>query len=357
MDQSNALLKPNGGLVQREEFGATEVMQIRETAATAVAAREKAAVEARYVMALQRPRNIEKARQQLLKACDNPDFAESSWYKIPNKGEGFTIRFAEEALRCFGNIYPETMTVYENEQIRIIRVTVTDLESNLSYSSEIIIQKAIERQRVREGQTVLARRMNSSGKEVFLIEATDDEVLVKQNSLRSKALRTDGLRLIPSWLKEEAKQKIFAAMDGKTKQDPDAAKRKLIDGFAEVGVRVTDLEAYLGHGLEQVSVKELVDLKKIWVAVANGEISWAEVLEARQPSAEELKGSKEAQERVLAEKLAKAKQDNPQQQNSGGVQQGSTEPAKDGNSAESGTDVKSATPPPAGKGQNKKFFD
>jgi len=301
------LVRASGGaIVQRQEFGATELQVVKETAAAAVAAREKAAVEARYVMALRQPRNIEYARQQLLKACDNKSFASSSWYKIPNKGEGFTIRFAEEALRCFGNVYPETMTVYENEQIRMIRVTVTDLESNLSYSSEVIIQKAVERQNVKPGQVVLGERINSYGKKVFLVEATEDEVTVKQNALRSKALRTDGLRLIPSWLKEEAKQRIFETMSHEIKEDLDGAKRKMIDSFAELGVKVPDLEAYLAHSIERVTPKEVSDLKKIWVAVANNEASWAEVLESRQPSEEEKHGSKEAAQKVAEDKLKAA---------------------------------------------------
>ena len=298
-----ALVKGNGAVIQREEFGVSQLQVVKETAATAVAAREKAAVEARYIMAMNRPRNIEYARQQLLKACDNKTFALSSWYKIPNRGEGFTIRFAEEALRCFGNVFPETMTVYENEQLRMLRITVTDLESNLSYSSEIIIQKTIERKNS-QGRAVIGERLNSSGEKVFIVEATDAEVFLKQNILRSKAIRTDGLRLIPSWLKDEAKQHIFEAAQKEIKGDLDGARRKLIDSFAEIGVKVPDLEAYLFHTTERMDPKEVSDLRSIWVAVTNGETSWAEIIESRKPSDAEKTGSKKAATNVAEEKLA-----------------------------------------------------
>lgn len=304
------LTKFGGADVAREEFGATQIEVVRETAAAAVAAREKAAVEARYIVAMRKPRNIEYARQQLLKACDNKYFAASAWFDLTrhNRGEGFTIRFAEEALRCFGNVYPETSTVYENAEIRMIRVTVTDLESNLSYSSEIIVQKTVERKQLRKGQKALSERVNSYGDTVYIVEATDDEITVKQNAALSKAIRTNGLRLIPSWLKEEAKRRIVETMHAEVKQDIDAAKRRVIDSFVELGVKVPDLEAYLGHGMEHITPKGVTDLRQIYTAIKDGDLSWAEVMDSRQPAEEEKHGSKEAAQKVAEEKLRKAKE-------------------------------------------------
>lgn len=326
--QETGLTRANGGAtVQREEFGATELQTIQETASTAVAAREKAAVEARYIVAMRRPRSLEKVRQDLLKACSNHDFAESSWFVIPNRGEGFTIRFAEEALRCMGNVYPETMTVYENAQLRMIRSTVTDLESNTTYSSEIIVQKTIERKNLKKGQQALGERINSYGDKVYIVEATDDEVTVKQNSAKSKAIRTDGLRLIPSWIKEEAKRAIFATMEGKAKADPDAEKRKLIDSFAEYGVKVPDLEQYLGHTIEKIVPKEIVDLRKVYVAVVNGDVSWVELMEECPPSEEEQHGSVEAAQKVAEEKLAKIREETGQAKATAEVKAEESKPA------------------------------
>lgn len=311
--------------VTREEFGATQLEVVRETAAAAVAAREKAAVEARYIVAMRQRRKIEITRQELLKSCRHPDFAEAAWYKRPagrakNKktgqwedtyAEGFSIRFAEEALRCFGNVYPEMSVVFESDDTRIVRVTVTDLEANLPYSTEIVIRKQVERKKLKEGQVAVGQRINSSGDPVFIVEATDDEILSKQNALRSKSIRTDGLRLIPAWLKAECKREIFEAMEGQVKNDPDAAKRRIIDSFSALGITVTDIEEYLGHQIERIAPKEIVDLRTLYTALKDNEISWDEAMESRSPSPEERSGSKEAAQKVAEEKLRKAKEGQP----------------------------------------------
>nr|NIU03565.1 hypothetical protein [Gammaproteobacteria bacterium]NIV50929.1 hypothetical protein [Gammaproteobacteria bacterium]NIX84839.1 hypothetical protein [Gammaproteobacteria bacterium] len=100
-----------------------------ETASTAVAAQAAASVQARYVMALQRPRNIDQVRVDLLKECKRPGFARVAMYHKPiGKGvTGPSIRFAEAAMRCMGNLMPEVATLYDDHDKRILRVSVTDL--------------------------------------------------------------------------------------------------------------------------------------------------------------------------------------------------------------------------------------
>lgn len=143
----------NSGAVARQDFSGHEVAQIVETASSAVAAQAKAAVEARYILAMRRPREREDVRTRLKKECKRPGFADAAWYRKPigNGVEGFSIRFAEAALRCMTNAYPETMIVYEDDRKRIIQVTVTDLESNITYSSQLVLSKTVERSKLKDG--------------------------------------------------------------------------------------------------------------------------------------------------------------------------------------------------------------
>src|SRR5260370_1103694 len=81
----------------RREFAGTSIEKKRETAATAMASQARAAVEARYVVALQRPRDIMQARTKMLQACKRHGFAELSRYSVPRGGQniqGWTIRMA-----------------------------------------------------------------------------------------------------------------------------------------------------------------------------------------------------------------------------------------------------------------------
>lgn len=275
------------GLMVREDFSATEYSYQSETAATAVAAREAAAVQARYLVALKRPRDIDDVRVRLLKECDRTGFAAVARYVKPigkdatKWPKGPSIRFVETALRCFGNVYPEQSIVFEDESQRIVRVTVTDLEANVSYSSEILVKKTMERRYLKEGQEVISERVNSQGDKTYLVYATDDDVQNKQNALISKAIRNNGLRIIPGDLVEECMERVLVTQSAEDKKDPDSAKRKIIDAFAAVGVLPADLHAFLGHGLDRVLPAELAELRAAHSAIKDGETTWDAIMENR----------------------------------------------------------------------------
>lgn len=291
-------------IIKREEFGAAQTTAALETAASAIAARERGETEARYVMAERHPRDIESVRVAILKECERPGFADVARYKKPIGGttiEGPSIRFAEAALRCYGNIYAPQAIVFEDEQQRIIRVAVTDLENNISYPSEIVVKKTVERKQKREGLEVLGERKNMKGETVYLIRATEDDIQNKQNALVSKALRNNGLRLIPGDIIEECMERVLQTQRKADKQDPDAAKRKVIDAFAGLGIGPAELAVFLGHSLERIQPAELVELRAAYSAIRDGEAYWSDLLAAKG-----IADAKSMQQAVAAEKIASA---------------------------------------------------
>jgi hypothetical protein len=269
------------GALVKQEFGATEMELRAETASTAAAAQAQAAVQARYIMALRRPRDLDEVRIRLLKECSRPGFAEVARYHKPvGKGvEGPSIRFAEAALRCMTNMLPETSTIYDDQRKRIIRVSVTDLEANVTYTKDIVIEKTVERSSVKQGQEVLRERMNSYGKKTYLVEATEDDLLNKEAALGSKALRGLSLRHLPGDIMDECMVKVISTLENKAAKDPDAERKKLVDAFDSIGVPVADLKTYLGHDLATCSPHELVSLRAVYAAIRDGEATWREALE------------------------------------------------------------------------------
>lgn len=300
---SNNYDKTNTGAVAvRQDFGGQELDIAGETAAAAVVAREKAMVEARFIMAMRRPRDHEDVRQRLLKECKRPNFAAVAKYRKP-VGEGIvgpSIRFAEAALRCMTNILAETVVVYDDERKRIVRVSVMDLESNITYPVDVTISKTVERKNP-AGRVVVSERLNSDGKTVYEVLATDDEILNKQNALISKALRTSGLRLLPGDIFDEAMRQIDETKRGEVKKDPDAEKRRVIDAFSEVGVSAIDLQAYLGHTLDRMTPAEILELREVFAAIREGESTWDAVMEGR---GDRTVGGREQQEEIAARKIA-----------------------------------------------------
>ncbi|MFK5283136.1 hypothetical protein ACI3PL_26555, partial [Lacticaseibacillus paracasei] len=72
----------------------------------------------------------------------------------------------------------------------------------------------------------------------------------KQNALVSKAVRTLAMRLIPGDLVDGAMEVVIQTQNKRDAQDPDAARKKLVDAFAGVGVKPADLKTYLAHDLD-----------------------------------------------------------------------------------------------------------
>lgn len=251
-----------------------------ETASTALAAQAKALVEARYIVALKKPRDLAKARQDFLAECGFPSFARVAIYNKPiGKGvTGPSIRFVESAIRCLGNIISDTTAIYDDPDRRIVRVSVCDLETNVSYYQDITVTKTVERRFAKEGE-YLSTRPNSGGGITYIVPATDDDIINKQNALISKAVRTLGLRLIPGSLIEDGKDKVAQVLREADKKDPDAAMNAIFDSFYDVGVTVGQIIEYLGHDAKVLSPKELKDLRGYYAAIRDGETTWLEIME------------------------------------------------------------------------------
>ena len=300
---------PVRGQTARQDFSGGELTTRGETAAVAVAAQAKAAVEARYMMALHRPRDYSEVRVRLIKECKRPGFAAVARYQKPigkDKAKwpkGPSIRFAEAALRCMTNCLPETSVIYDSEDQRIVKVSVTDLENNLTFSSEVVIEKTVERKFVNEGQETLGERLNSYGQKVYLVRATEDDLLNKQNALISKAMRTHALRLLPGDILDECMVLVQETLASDVAADPDAAKKRLIDAFNDIGVGPIDLQQYLGHSLERIQPAEIAELRQIYSTIKDGEGTWAAVMESRDGAGQT--GSVEEQQAVREESARK----------------------------------------------------
>lgn len=288
---------PARGELVRQEFGGSSIQASGETAMTASAATARALVEARFVMAMQRPRDWNDVRVRILKAIERPGFAGKhgekskpgeAWFRKPvGSGiEGLSIRFAEEALRCMGNIDVRPLVTYEDDEKRLIDVSVLDLESNLSFTSTVVVPKTIERKSLRRGEQAIRSRVNSQGEVVYLRAATDDEIATTQGALVSKMIRTEALRILPGDIQAAATQRILEIRFGDAASDPDKVQREIADAFAKLNVSPASLRDYLGHELAACSPAELAHLRELYKAIKGGETTWADTVKAAQAESE-----------------------------------------------------------------------
>ena len=252
-----------------------------ETASSAVAAQAKAAVEARYLVARSMPRNMDMVRQLLLRECSRPRFAAGARYVLSFGGtrvEGPSIRLAEAALRAMTNVLPETMITYDDAEKRIVRVSVTDLEANLTYSKDVVIEKTAEKSKLRRDEVAIRQRTNSFDTTVYTVPISEGELVRKQGAAESKALRVLALRLLPGDILDEAMDTVLQTLAKESTDDPDKARKQIADAFAGLGVTAADLSEYLSHDLAKSSPAEMTDLRAIFAAIRDGEAAWQDAV-------------------------------------------------------------------------------
>jgi hypothetical protein len=298
----------------------TKSIQKVETATTALASREQARVQAKAIVAMRSPRDLDTVRVRILKECSRPGFADTARYSKPVGGqriEGPSIRFAEAAVRLMGNIDIDTQTIEDDEDKRVLRVCVSDLETNAHYASEITIEKTVERKRLGRGEQPISQRVNSAGEVVYLVRPTEDALLNKQQALVSKAIRTNALRLLPGDIVEEAMVRVLETQRKQGAADPDAARKRLVDSFAAIGVAPAELAKYLGHPIDQIVPAELVDLRGVYAAIKDGETTWKAVCEKDEEPPKPASNAKEKLQQKLKREVVEAPPQEPYERQPG----------------------------------------
>jgi hypothetical protein len=306
---------PYGGTPIKRSILGDEMVASRES--TAVAAQVQALIAARTMHALKNPRSFDDARVAILRDCQRPAFAKAAIFRKPIGGmniEGLSIRFAESALRHWGNVGSESILLYDGPDKRIVRIMLGDFEKNTWHSRDITILKTVERKTLKAGQVAISQRLNSNNEITYTVETTEDELQTKEGAARSKVLRNEGLRLIPADILEESLTLCRKTRNAEDAKDPDAAKKAVADAFASIGIMPSDLAEYLGCELGQAQPSQIGELREWFTAIRDGDATWSEILTARigdiQPDGEKIGSATtdlltKARENAAARKAAK----------------------------------------------------
>ena len=281
-----------------------------DPAAVAAAETARARIQAAYQVALYKPRKEDQARVKILEACKRPAFASRVEYSKPVGGQkitGASIRYVEMALREWGNAMIDTQTIYEDDEKKRISVRVIDLETNTAFGKEIQISKTVERRNNRE-RDVVRERKNTSGDTVYIVRATEDEILNKESAHISKVIRTEGLRLLPQDITDEALATAKKAREGAI-TDPSAFAKQICDAFYGLRISPEDLEQYLGRPVSACSKAELLELESIFNAIKDGEAKWVDYVTPKNgiDGPKQDASTKDLNEALKGQKVAKAK--------------------------------------------------
>jgi hypothetical protein len=295
--------QPKGGVVTTRQDLVGEVISTQDQtaiASAAAAAAAKADLEARIVQAMHAPRDEDQFREDILKCCRHRGFAEISLYNKPvgrkkNAETGrweeafatdFSVRFIESALQYYGNIHSASRIEWETGEQLKLTVAVLDVQRNIGYSTDAVLDKLVERKEVKQGRKTRGMRENSYGDTVYLVEATKDEVRNITGAERSKLLRDNGKRLLPRHILDECREVIDKTLADENAKDPDSAKKRILDRFAALGISATALKEYLARPVEMLTAKDLAELTPLYNGLKEGDFTWTDVMRSKSEAAE-----------------------------------------------------------------------
>jgi hypothetical protein len=314
MNNETGIQRANGGgAITAREDAMSRSMERVEAGVSVLQTAATAEVQARYIMAFQRPRDYDDARVKLLRACRRGGFAEQALYAKPIGGgktaEGLSIRFAEEAERAWGNLHVSKMSITDEPDREVWRVYCVDLENNVTESEDVTIEKVVEQTFMRDGQPPLSMRLNSYNKPVYLYPADEGRLITKRRAALSKAKRAVVLANIPGEIQDECKAEIRRTR-AEGDRDPNAARKKIVDAFSTINVMPSQLADLLGHPIEQVTPAEMEELRGYYAGIKSGDIeSWADLVASKKSEDEtpaKADASTTAAKRKVQERMKKA---------------------------------------------------
>lgn len=221
-----------------------------------------AEVQGQLVLAKRFPRSMTSAHVDFLDACKSPEFAATAFYAVPNRGNGPSIRFAEEVARCYGNFdyghrelgrTEPTMTSPGKSEIEVY---AWDKEKNNRSTRQITVMHLRDKQ----------------GGATRLNDQTDIDNRIA--NVASKQMRGRILALVPKALVAagiaECKRTIAGVAAGTNERPLGERIIGLCKGFANYGVSTERLVKYLGHAVDEITLDEFADLVGIGAALKDG---------------------------------------------------------------------------------------
>jgi len=190
--------------------------------------------------------------QEFLDTCQSREFAGMAFYSVPNRGSGPSIRFAEEAARCYGNFQYGHRELSRSEGKSEIEVYAWDMQNNNFRKRQITVLHVVD---------------TKNGPKKLIDQADIDNRIA---NVASKQMRSCILALLPKHLVaagQEACKRTLAGGGEKPIRERIAA---MVQAFAKFGVTPTHLGEHLGHGVDDTTVDELAELMGIFNAIKEG---------------------------------------------------------------------------------------
>lgn len=229
-------------------------------------AREEAELKGALILARNFPRDEANCYARMMRSCGRAAFAESAAYSFPRGGSNVTgpsVDLAREAARLWGNLRYGLRLVSVDDDYVHIKGYAFDLETNTMTEAEDKFRKLVQRKvGPRE-----ARRTE-------WVEPDERDLRELVNRRGAICVRNAILQLIPPDVVDDAMracdETMKKAAKGDLTQDRTQAIRRIAVAFDKLGVNTDMLVAKLGCALDAISDDQLVELRKIYKSLLDG---------------------------------------------------------------------------------------
>lgn len=254
--------------------------EVRPAAIEAVNTRQMQEVKAMVFMAKQFPRDISESYKRIMTACERQSLAENAAYQYPRgdtRVTGPSIRLAEVLAQNWGNIDFGVIELEQRPGESTAMSYCWDLETNVRQTKIFTVKH--------ERHTRQGVRKLTDPRDVY-------EMVANQGARR---LRACILGVIPGDIVEKALEKCQQTLMGKNKEPLIDRINVVLEAFdKEFSVSTEMIEKYFGYKISAFTEHDLVNLKKIGLAIRDGM--------AKREDYFDIKGEKkEVQSSVLAD--------------------------------------------------------
>lgn len=216
---------------------------------------ERAVAEAQgqLILAKRFPRSVAGSTAEFLEACKSPDFAATAFYTVPNRGSGESIRFMEEAARCYGNFQFGHRELSRTEGKSEIEVYAWDMEKNNRSTRQITVMHVVD---------------TKQGSKPIRDQADIDNKIA---NVASKQVRGRIAALLPKGLVAAGRAECKKTLAGGGDKPMSQKINDMVSAFSTAfGVTAAHLSTYIGRPLDDTTIDELADLRGIFNALKEG---------------------------------------------------------------------------------------
>lgn len=236
-----------------------EVVDVSDNV-NALAMLNKSEIDMQVSTAKRYPRSITKAKSDMLAlATIDKETAERCGYALKRTDkdgkivwiEGPSIRMAEIAVSCWGNLRYGARVIEENDRFVVAQGMCYDLEKNIASSMEV-------RRRI----------TNRSGRKY-----SDDMIGTTANAACAIAARNAVFKIIPGAIVRNAYEEAMKVAGGDEKTFT-KRRENAVAAFKAVGVTIEEIMVVLGKpdgGMEDLDAKDLRRLFGLLTAINDGE--------------------------------------------------------------------------------------